>query len=72
MIIEESKKRLEEGDEAAKRSANWMLTTVLSESLTLLHPFMPFVTEEIWSLLPPAPNKRMLMVTAWPIATKNI
>lgn len=67
VIIEESKKRLEGADEAAKRSAAWTLNALLTEILILLHPLMPFVTEEIWSLLPSYPGKRLLMVTAWPI-----
>lgn len=66
VIIEESKERLSGGDEAAKRSAAWTLREILTTSIMLLHPFMPFVTEELWSLLP-GKNKRLLMVTKWPV-----
>jgi len=53
-IIEESKKNTE-----IKSS----LLYILENSLKLLHPFMPFVTEEIWSMLP---NKNLLIVEKWP------
>jgi len=33
-------------------ATRWTLLTVLKDSLKMIHPFMPFVTEEIWSLLP--------------------
>jgi valyl-tRNA synthetase len=41
------------------------LRHILENSLKLLHPFMPFLTEEIWSHLP-VENKKLLMVTKWP------
>lgn len=41
-----------------------LLVTLLQDSLKLLHPFMPFVTEEIWSSMPE--RKTLLMVTSWP------
>ena len=46
-----------------KKSAQWTLLFILQESLKVLHPFMPFVTEEIWGLMD---NKDLLMVTQWP------
>lgn len=54
-IIEQSKK-----DDKIKSS----LMYILENSLRLLHPFMPFVTEEIWSILPG--RKNLLMVEKWP------
>ena len=42
-----------------------ILLYVLSESLKLLHPFMPFITEEIWSRLPKK-DKNLLIVEQWP------
>ena len=58
-IIEESKKNNE-----IKSSLRY----ILENSLKLLHPFMPFVTEEIWSMMPnqPQKNKNLLMVEKWP------
>ncbi|MFA4890552.1 MAG: valine--tRNA ligase [Candidatus Paceibacterota bacterium] len=41
-----------------------ILTRILRESLILLHPFMPFITEEIWSTLPEK-NKNLLIVEKW-------
>jgi valyl-tRNA synthetase len=40
------------GDGAARRQAQETLVTVLETTLRLLHPFMPFITEEIWQRLP--------------------
>jgi valyl-tRNA synthetase len=50
--IELTKTRLNSGDEAAARGAQQILLFVLTEILKLLHPFMPFITEEIWQALP--------------------
>jgi len=51
-IIEDSKKRLYDGAPAEKRAAQEMLMTILKECLKMLHPFMPFVTEEVWGMVP--------------------
>jgi valyl-tRNA synthetase len=52
----------------AERDATWrVLAWTLDAYLRLLHPFMPFVTEEAWSHLPPlADDGPFLMVSAWP------
>ena len=50
--IELTKPRLNGDDEVAKESAQRVLLYVLVEILKLLHPFMPFITEEIWQALP--------------------
>ena len=63
-IIEESKKIFAEGDEAAKASRKQFLLHTLDKILKVLHPFMPFVTEEIWTTME-KPN--LLMVEKWPI-----
>ncbi|MBI2096373.1 MAG: valine--tRNA ligase [Candidatus Taylorbacteria bacterium] len=60
-IIEERKGRLEAGDV----SAAFTLRTIFRESVTALHPFMPFVTEEINSLLKEE-SEKPLIVTPWP------
>ena len=65
-IIEESKAKLASEDPTVKASAQKMLLEVLTTCLKLLHPFMPFVTEEIYSKLP-LENKKLLMVENWPI-----
>jgi valyl-tRNA synthetase len=66
-IIEENKARLlENPDTNDMRSAQLMLMTLLARSLTLLHPFMPFVTEEIWGSLPKEnTNNALLIITPW-------
>jgi valyl-tRNA synthetase len=45
-------------DETAKARTQVVLWTVLSETLVLLHPIMPFVTQEIWAALPGIPENR--------------
>ena len=50
--IELAKARLTGEDEQAKKTARSVLCYVLSGTLKLLHPFMPFITEEIWQTLP--------------------
>ena len=50
--IELTKPRLNGDDETAKEGAQRVLLYVLVEILKLLHPFMPFITEEIWQALP--------------------
>ncbi len=64
-ILEASKPILRGEDEAAKAERAATLYQMLTVQLRLLHPFMPFVTEAIWQLLP---NKdaELLMVAKWP------
>jgi len=50
--IEFVKSRLYGDDEEDKKVARYVLVRVLKDLLKLLHPFMPFITEEIWSKLP--------------------
>jgi valyl-tRNA synthetase len=52
------------GDEAAKETARAVLARCLSDSLALLHPFMPFVTEEIWEKMTGRPGS--LIVAPYP------
>jgi valyl-tRNA synthetase len=63
--IERSKNAINGNDESAKRSASRMLVTILNESLIALHPFMPFVTEEIWHQR--NTGSGLLMTQHWPI-----
>jgi valyl-tRNA synthetase len=69
-IIEEAKPRLRDGSPEEKASLQWTLLHVLATNLKLLHPFMPFVTEEIWSEMPAhikTNNQNLLIITSWPI-----
>ena len=52
-------------DEASKAAAAWTLRTVLATSLKLLHPFIPFVTEEIYGYL--GTGEETIMKSAWPL-----
>ncbi len=64
-IIEDSKNKLKSDDIKIKSSAEYTIRHILKECLKILHPFMPFVTEEIWSHMP-VEKKELLMVTSWP------
>lgn len=65
--IELAKPRLYgNGTEAEKRTAQQILWYVLSRSLLLLHPFMPYITESIWRALPG--TSQSLMRDTWPAA----
>ncbi|MEK7195682.1 MAG: class I tRNA ligase family protein, partial [Patescibacteria group bacterium] len=64
-IIEEYKPRLQGDDVASRVAAEETLLKILSESLKFLHPFVPFVTEEIWGLLPLKKKEGMLIVEKW-------
>ncbi len=61
--VELCKSRLWEGGENAV-PAKKVLVYVMSNTLKLLHPFMPFITEEIWQALPH--NGESIMVSKWP------
>jgi len=63
-VIEDSKSVLKLGGPAAASRAT-TLYAILTTSLKLLHPFMPFVTEAIWQQLP-TKESEMLMVAKWP------
>ena len=63
-FIELTKSRLTGDDEQAKRNAQNVLCYVLIETLKLLHPFMPFITEEIYQALPH--TEEFLMLSKWP------
>ena len=63
-FIELAKIRLQKGGDEAK-TAKAVLVYVMSETLKLLHPFMPFITEEIWQTLPH--DGETIMKSAWPV-----
>lgn len=62
--IEIAKKRIGAGDPIAAQQARRTLVYVLDSCLRLLHPFMPFITEELWQRLPHHGDS--LMVAPWP------
>jgi len=68
--IELVKPRLYGGDEADKQTVRFVLVKVLKDMLSLLHPFMPFITEEIWSFLPG--NEGMLIIAPWPVCDEAL
>lgn len=57
-----------------RRSAQNTLYTCLDEGLKLLHPFMPFVTEELWQRLPRRPDDacRSIMLAKYPVEVRAI
>ena len=61
--IEMVKPRLYNDEDNTKAAALWTLKKVLSESLKLLHPFMPFITEEIYCNLT---GEESIMLASWP------
>ena len=70
--IEITKKRLYGDDEEDKKVARSVLVMVLKEMLELLHPFMPFITEEIWGFLPhTAGEAEYLIKASWPVYSEE-
>ncbi len=68
--IELTKARLYSDDEAQKNTALQVLVYVLDQTLRLLHPFMPFITEEIWQSLP---HEGAALITAqWPRYSESL
>jgi valyl-tRNA synthetase len=65
ILLEESKEVFKNGNEIETKSRAWTLMYILKNSLKALHPFMPFVTEEIWNTIPG--NTTLLMVEKWPV-----
>jgi valyl-tRNA synthetase len=71
-ILEESKQILAGTDANARASRARLLLALLDRTLRLLHPFMPFITEEIYQSLPdrqagmPTKDSEFLMIAKWP------
>ena len=65
--IEMAKVRLRKAEEDPKAAndALWTLRTALTEGLKLLHPYMPFITEEIYCTL--LPEEESIMISDWPV-----
>ena len=68
--IELTKARLYSEDASRKNTALQVLVYVLDQTLRLLHPFMPFITEEIWQSLPM--RESALIVAKWPEASEKL
>lgn len=62
--IEMVKPRLYSDEDKTKEGALWTLKTVLTSSLKLLHPYMPFITEEIFNTI--WDKEESIMVSSWP------
>ena len=67
--IEMAKPRLYGDDESAKANVKAILVRVLGDSMKLLHPFMPFITEELYQSLPNA--EETIMRASWPKYTND-
>ena len=65
--IELTKARLYGENQESKETAQQVLVYVLDQILRLLHPFMPFITEEIWQAIPHEGD--FLMKAQWPVAS---
>ncbi len=65
IILENSKEILANGSDTDKKSRKQFLLHTLSHILKALHPFVPFVTEEIWKDMPIA-DKKLLIIETWP------
>ena len=68
--IEIAKTRLNSEDKETKDNVRRVLVYVMNGALKLLHPFMPFITEEIYQALPN--NEGSIMVSAWPEYTEEL
>ncbi len=68
--IELVKPRLSDKGSATNKVAQNVLCYVLSRTLELLHPYLPFITEEIWQTLPHSGES--IMVTNWPKASEAL
>lgn len=63
VIIEKLKVRIGENND--KQSAKALLLILLKENIKTLHPFMPFITEEIWAFLKSDADAKLLMIEKW-------
>ncbi len=65
IIIEKCKEKIHSGSEQEMNSAKYTVLYILQTTIKALHPFMPFVTEEIWREMP-TKEREFLMVEKWP------
>lgn len=69
--IEICKSRLNGEDEKAANTARAVLVFVFGGTLKLLHPFMPFITEEIWQSMPKGEGEEVIMTCSFPKFDKS-
>jgi len=71
--LELSKPALQDGDAAAKNATRHTLLAVLESTLRALHPFMPFITEEIWQRVAPllSIEEQSIVIQSWPKAAEG-
>ncbi len=69
--IELAKPRLLAGSPAEGDQVRGVLVSVLEQALRLMHPIMPFVTEELWQQLPVDDKAESLMIASWPVAEER-
>jgi len=67
--VEATKISIKDGSGAEKDRAATVLLDVLAQSLRLLHPLLPFVTEEIYGKLPNVPSGELLITAVYPVFT---
>ena len=67
--IEITKSRLYDKECRTRNNAIYLLNYVLGEAMKLLHPFMPFITEEVYSNLVVADKAESIMIAEWPEAS---
>lgn len=68
--IELVKPRLFDKENSTGKTAQYVLTYVLSNTMKLLHPFMPFITEEIWQHLPH--EGESIVISSYPVYDENL
>ncbi|KAM4054837.1 tRNA synthetases class I (I, l, M and v) domain-containing protein [Hirsutella rhossiliensis] len=68
VYIENSKSIIRDGTEEERNSAIQTLYTALEAALTMIHPFMPFITEEMWQRMPrrPGDKTKSIMIARYP------
>lgn len=74
VYIENSKLLISDGTPEEQLSAKNTLYTALEGGLTMIHPFMPFLTEELWQRLPRRPNDKTpsIMIAAYPVYNASL
>ena len=68
--VELSKPLFYDGDEATKAETRQTMGWVLDQALIMLHPIMPFITEELWGVM--KPGRGLLALTDWPDLSQDL